>query len=191
MLVDANTTLLQEKLKMDVNKEVANLEAVERREAEFQQLQEKEREKAREAQLKLRELAAQELKERVHLERELVKQQQQNLLLQKQKEIERLEAQVDKNLFSQAYVSSGKQATRGKLAQVPEEVEISSPEAATIELGDSDSPPPPSQNRPRPVKRTPGTYTRAALLTTVMGWAAPCDEQTDRHRATMAESDIA
>ena len=36
-----------------------------------------------------------------------------------------------------------------------------------------------------------GTYTRAALQTTVMGWAAPCDEQMDRHRATMAESDIA
>jgi len=153
ILVDANTTLLQEKLKMDVNREVANLEALEKREAEFQQLQERERERAREAQLKIQELAAQELKERVHLERELVKQQQQNLLLQKQK-IERLEAQVDKNLFSQAQVSSGKRATRGMLAQVPEEVETSSPETATIELGDSDSPPPPSQNRPRPVKRT-------------------------------------
>jgi len=89
------------------------------------------------------------------LERELVKQQQQNLLLQKQKEIERLEAQADRNLFSQAQVSSRKQATRGKLAQVPEEVETSSPEAATFELGDSDSPPPPSQNRPRPARRTP------------------------------------
>jgi len=44
MLVDANTTLLREKLKMDVNREVANLEALERREAEFQQLQERERE---------------------------------------------------------------------------------------------------------------------------------------------------
>jgi len=96
------------------------------------------RERAREAQLKLRELASQELKERVHLERELVKQQQQNLLLQKQKEIERLEAQVDTNLFSQAQLSSGKHTTRGKLAQVPEEVETSSPETATIELGDSD-----------------------------------------------------
>jgi len=133
MLVDANTTLLQEKLKTDVNREVANLEALERREAEFQQLQEREKERAREAHIKLRELAAQELKERVHLERDLVKQQQQNLLLQKQKEIERLEAQVDRNLFSQAQVSSAKQATRGKLAQVPEEVETSSPETATIE----------------------------------------------------------
>ena len=70
------------------------------------------------------------------MERELVKQQQQNLLLQKQKEIERLETQVDRNLFSQAQVSSGKQTTRGKLAQVPEKVETSSPETATIELGD-------------------------------------------------------
>jgi len=155
MLVDGNTTLQQEKLKMDVNRDVANLEALERREVEFQQLQEKEKERAREAQLKLRELAAQELKERVHLERELVKQQQQNLLLQKQKEIERLEAQVDRNLLSQAQVSSGKQATRGKLAQVPEEVETSSPETATVELTDSDSPLPPSHNRPRLAKRTP------------------------------------
>jgi len=46
--------LLQEKLKMDVNREVANLEALERREAEFQQLQEREKERAREAQIKLR-----------------------------------------------------------------------------------------------------------------------------------------
>jgi len=80
MLVDANTTLQQEKLKIDVNREVTNLEALERREAEFHQLQERERERARDAQLKLR-----ELKERVHLERELVKQQQQNLLLQKRR----------------------------------------------------------------------------------------------------------
>ena len=145
MLVDANTTLQQEKLKMDVNRDVANLEVLERRETEFHQLQERERERAREAQLKLRELAAQELKERVHLECELVKQQQQNMLLQKQKEIERLEAQV----------SSGKQASRGKLAQVPEEVKTSSPEMATVELTDSDFPPSPSQNRPRPVKRIP------------------------------------
>jgi len=67
MLVDADTTLQQEKLKMDVNREVGNLEALERRETEFHQLQERERERARDAQLKLRELAAQELKERVHL----------------------------------------------------------------------------------------------------------------------------
>jgi len=154
MLVDANTTLQQEKLKMDVNREVANLEALERRETEFHQLQERERERARDAQLKLRELAAQELKERVHLERELVKQQRQNLLLQKQKEIERLEEQVNRNLLSQAQVSASGQAPRGKLAQMPEEVETSSPEMATVELTDSDSPPP-SQNRPKPAKRTP------------------------------------
>jgi len=52
------------------------MEALERRETEFRQQQEREREQARDAQLKLRELAAKELKERVHLERELVKQQQ-------------------------------------------------------------------------------------------------------------------
>jgi len=47
MLVDANTTLQQEKLKMGVNREVGNLEALERREAEFQQLQERQRESQR------------------------------------------------------------------------------------------------------------------------------------------------
>jgi len=105
------------------------------------------------------------------LERELVKQQQQNLLLQTQKEIERLEAQVDRNLFSQAQVSSGKQAIRGKLAQVPEEVETSSPETAILELGDSDSPPPPTQNRPMPVKRTP-----AVVSVGVQVYPAPVSE---------------
>ena len=28
-----------------------------------------------------------------------------------------------------------------------------------------------------------GIYTRVALQTTVIGWAATCDEQTDGHRA--------
>jgi len=65
-----------------MNREIANLEAIERRETEFQQSQKKERGPAIDAQQKLRELAAQELQERVHLERELAKQQQQNLLLQ-------------------------------------------------------------------------------------------------------------
>ena len=45
MLVDANTTLQPEKLKMDVNRELANLEALERRETEFRQLQERESER--------------------------------------------------------------------------------------------------------------------------------------------------
>jgi len=105
VLVEANTTLQQEKMRADKSREIANLEAMERREAEFQQLQEKERERAREAQLKLRELAAQETKERVHLERELVKQQQQNLILQKQQEI-------DRHLFQQGQASSSKPASR-------------------------------------------------------------------------------
>jgi len=38
MLVDANTALSQKKLKADMNKEIASLEAFERRELEFQQL---------------------------------------------------------------------------------------------------------------------------------------------------------
>jgi len=119
MLVDANATLQQEKLKMGVNREVANLEALERTEAEFQQLQEKERERARDAQLKLRELAAQELKERLHVERELVKQQQQqNLLLQKQGKIDRLEMQLDRNFLYQVQDSASGQAPRGKMLRL-------------------------------------------------------------------------
>jgi len=153
VLVDANTTLQQEKLKADMNREIANLEAIEKREAEFQQLQEKEREHARDAQLKLRELAAQELKEPVHLERELVKQQQRNLILQKQQEIDRLEMQVDRNLFQQGQASSGRTAPKEKLATVQEEPATPSPEAAVV-LTDSDTPPP-SQNRPKPVRRPP------------------------------------
>jgi len=136
-----------------MNREIANLEAIERREAKFQQLQEKERERARDAQLKLRELATQEMKQRVHLERELVKQQQQNLILQKQREIDRLEAQVDRNLFQQGQVSSGKPAPKEKLATVQEEPATPSPEAAVV-LTDSDTQPP-SQNRPKPVRRPP------------------------------------
>jgi len=81
--VEANTNLQQERVKADVHRVVAHMEALERREAEFRQQQEREREQARDAQLKLRELAAKELKERVHLERELVGQQQQNVILQK------------------------------------------------------------------------------------------------------------
>jgi len=151
VLVEANTTLQQEKMRADKNREIANIEAIERREAEFQQLQEKERERAREAQVKLRELAAQEMKERVHLERELVKQQQQNLILQKQREIDGLEAQADRNLFQQGQASSSKPAHKEKLATVQEELATPSPEA-TVVLTDSDTPPS-SQNRPKPVRR--------------------------------------
>ena len=146
-------TLQQEKMRADENREIANLEAIERREAEFQQLQEKERERAREAQVKLRGLAAQEMKKRVHLERELVKQQQQNLILKKQQEIDRLEAQADRNLFQQGQASSSKPLHKEKLAVVQEEPATPSPEA-TVVLTDSDTPPP-SQNRPKPVRRPP------------------------------------
>jgi len=153
VLVEANTTLQQEKIKADKSREIAHLEAMERREAEFQQLQEKERERAKDAQVKLRELAAQELKERVHLERELVKQQQQNLILQKQREIDRLEAQADINLFQQEQASSGRPASKEKLAPVQEEPATLSPEIAVM-WTDSDTPPP-SQNKPKPVRRPP------------------------------------
>jgi len=99
VMVEANTTLQQEREKADFHREVAHMEALERKEAEFRQQQEREREQARDAQLKLRELAAQELKERVHLERQLVRQQKQNVILQKQREVDRLEAQVGRHSF--------------------------------------------------------------------------------------------
>ena len=101
--------------------------------------------------LKLRELAAKELKERVQLERELVKQQQQNVILQKQREVERLEAQVDRHLFQQAQETAAKPAAKLKLAPVREEVEIHSPEVE--ELTEPDTPPS-SLNRPKLIRRT-------------------------------------
>ena len=139
VMTEANTSLQQERIKADVHREVAHMEALERKEAEFRQQQEREREQARDAQLKLRELAAKELKERVQLERELVKQQQQNVILQKQREVERLEAQVDKHLFQQAQESAAKPVAKIKLAPVREEVEMHSPEIE--ELTEPDTPP--------------------------------------------------
>jgi len=100
MLLDANTALNHVKIKADNTKEMVSLEALERRELEFQQLQEKEKERAIDAQQKLREIATLEVKERVHLERELAKQQQQNIILHKQNEIDHLNAEADKKIIS-------------------------------------------------------------------------------------------
>ena len=99
---------------------------------------------------KRQELAAKELKERVQLERELVKQQQQNVILQKQREVERLEAQVDRHLFQQAQESAAEPAAKIKLAPVREEVMTPSPKAD--ELTEPDTPPS-SQNRPKLIRR--------------------------------------
>jgi len=71
MLVDTTAAVLKEKLQADLKKDL-----------EFQQIQQKERDRAVAAQQKLRKLTGQELEERIHLERELAKCQQQNLLLQ-------------------------------------------------------------------------------------------------------------
>jgi len=101
LIIAANSSIQLERVKQDSHREIANLEALERRELEFQQLQEKEKERAMNAQKKLRELAFQELRERISLERELAKQQQQNLLLRKQSEIDKLQSEADKRLFEQ------------------------------------------------------------------------------------------
>jgi len=149
-MVEANTTLQQERVKADVHRKVAHMEALERRETEFRQQQEREREQARDAQLKLRGLAAKELKERVHLERELVRQQQQNVILQKQREVDRLEAQVDRQLLQQAHDNLAKPISKATLAPVREEVATPSPEV--VELTEPDTPPR-SQNRPKSIRR--------------------------------------
>ena len=86
----------------------------------------------------MRELAAKELKERVHLERELVKQQQQNVILQKQREVDRLEAQVDRHLLQQAQDNLAKPVSKTTLALVREEVMTPSPEV--VELTEPDTP---------------------------------------------------
>ena len=168
LLLDANTALNQEKIKADTTKELASLEALERRELEFQQLQEREKERAIEAQQKLREIATLELKERVHLERELAKQQQQNIILQKQNEIDRLNAEADKKLFQQRFENAEKFAalqrekefmkekeiqTEKQMGTSPSTDVVSQSEMVVAESSDSDSPPSPSQPKRRVVRR--------------------------------------
>jgi len=168
MLLDANTALNHEKIKADTTKEMASLEALERRELEFQQLQEKERERAIEAQQKLREIATLELKERVHLERKLAKQQQQNIILQKQNEIDRLNAEADKKLFQQRFENAEKFAalqrekeflkeeeiqTEKQKGTPPNTVVVSQPEIVIAGSTDFDSTSPLSQTRRRVVRR--------------------------------------
>jgi len=171
VMVEANTTLQQERVKADVHREVAHMKALERREAEFRQQQEREREQARDAQLKLRELAARELKERVHLERELVKQQQQNVILQKQREVDRLEAQVDRHLLQQAQDNLAKPISKATLAPMREEVVTPSPEV--VELTEPDTPPS-SQNRPKLTRRVPSI----AVDVGVQACSAPVSESS-------------
>jgi len=60
ILVETNAALLKEKLQVDLQKDI-----------EFQRFQQKERDRAIAAQQLLRELVAQELQERVNLERKL------------------------------------------------------------------------------------------------------------------------
>jgi len=102
MSVDTNAAVLKEKLQADLKKDL-----------EFQQIQQK-RDRAVAVQQKLRELAGQELEQRVHLERELAQCKHQNLLLQKQGEIGRLEAHADRRL-----VQKGMEKQTPKATQTP------------------------------------------------------------------------
>jgi len=167
LLLDANTALNQEKIKANTTKELASLEALERRELEFQQLQKREKERAIEAQQKLREIATLELKERVHLERELAKQQQQNIIRQKQNEIDRLNAEADKKLFQQKFENAGNLAalqrekeflkeeiqTEKQKGTPPNTVVVSQPEIVIAGSTDFDSTSPLNQTRRRVVRR--------------------------------------
>ena len=76
------------------------------------------------------------------MERKLAEQQQQALLLQKQGEIDRLEVQVDKRLLEQKLENLEKQAPKTQV-KARENVVTPSPEAAAVELIDSDMLPPP------------------------------------------------
>ena len=58
------------------------------------------------------------MNERVQLERELGKQQQQNIILQKQNEIDRLHAQADQKSFQQKWENAE------KLAEIQKEKEM-------------------------------------------------------------------
>jgi len=130
LLVETNAALLQEKMRADLQKDM-----------EVQRFQQKERDRAIAAQQQLRELAAQELQERVNLERKLAEQQQQALLLQEQGEIDRLEVQVDKRLLEQKLENLEKQAPNAQV-KARENVTTPSPGAATVELINSDALPP-------------------------------------------------
>ena len=125
-----------------------------RRELEFQQLQEKERERAITAQQKLREIASQELQERLQLERELARQQQQNLPLKKQNEIEKLEAQTDERLFQQKFENfvASKETQATERDNNPN-IGLPSPESVSGEFSDAETPPP-SQSRPKLARKT-------------------------------------
>ena len=76
------------------------------------------------------------------MERKLAEQQQQALLLRKQGEIDRLEVQVDKRLLEQKLENLEKQAPKTQV-KARENVVTPSPEAAAVELIDSDMLPPP------------------------------------------------
>jgi len=96
-------------------------------------------------------LAAKELKERVHLERELVRQQQQNVILQNQREVDRLEAQVDRHLLQQAQDNIAMPISKATLATVRK---VTTPSPEVVELTEPDTPPN-SQNRSKLTRRVP------------------------------------
>ena len=95
------------------------------------------------AQKKLREIASQELQERVQFERELARQQQKKVLLQKQNEIEKLEAQADKMLFQEKFENMmASKETQAKEKDFNPNIGLPSPESVSAELSDSETPPP-------------------------------------------------
>ena len=74
------------------------------------------------------------------------------MILQKQREVDRLEAQVDRHLLQQAQDNLTKPVSKTALAPVREEVMTPLPEV--VELTEPDTPPS-SQNRPKSIRRVP------------------------------------
>ena len=93
------------------------------------------------------------------------------MILQKQREVDRLEAQVDRHLLQQAQNNLAKPVSKATLAPVIEEVTTPSPEI--VELTEPDTPPS-GQNRSKLTRRMPSI----AVDVGVQACSAPVSESS-------------
>jgi len=122
------------------------------RKLEFQQIQEKRKRACNCCTTKIIGTGCSGTKRKNLPKRELAKQQQQNLLLQKQSEIDKLHMEADKKLLEQKLATSEKLALKEKEKRVTPNLGSLSPESIVVELPSPDMPPP-SQNWPRPIRK--------------------------------------
>jgi len=94
------------------------------------------------------------------------------VILRKQREVDRLEAQVDRHLLQQAQDNLAKPIFKATLAPVREEMATPSPEI--VELTEPDTPPS-SQNRSKSTRRVPFI----AVDVGVQACSAPVSESSD------------